>query len=203
MTAARILWVATANRHKAKEIAQMAGSSVTVKSLADLPNFPEIEETGTTFLENARIKAQALWDHVRAPVIADDAGLEVDALGGRPGIYSARYSAPNPSYEKNNQKLLSELRGIPDEQRTARFRCVIVLLDEAGHETSFSGTLEGRIASGLSGKGGFGFDPVFWLPERSCTVAELSDDEKNAISHRGQAVRLALAHFMGLSDKNT
>lgn len=182
------LWVATRNRHKVEEITQILGPGVMVRSLFDLPDFPEIEETGTTFLENARLKARELWNQVHEPVFADDSGLEVDALGGRPGVYSSRYSAPNPSSEKNIIKLLGELGHLAEEKRSARFRCVVVFLDESGREHICEGTLEGRIGFEQRGTEGFGFDPVFYVPEFHCMVAELPAEVKNRISHRGQAV---------------
>lgn len=182
------IWVATRNAHKVEEIAEILGSGVEVRSMLDLPEFPDVEETGTTFRDNAALKARALYQHLREPVFADDSGLEVDALGGRPGVYSNRYSAPNPSSEKNIDKLLGELGNVPAGKRGARFRCSIVFIDAAGHEHAFDGTLEGEIGYERRGKGGFGFDPVFMLPERGCSVAELSSEEKNRISHRGRAV---------------
>lgn len=182
------IWVATRNAHKVEEIAEILGPGVEVRSMLDLPEFPDVEETGTTFRDNAALKARALYQHLREPVFADDSGLEVDALDGRPGVYSNRYSAPNPTSEKNIDKLLHELREVPAGRRGARFRCSIVFIDEAGSEHAFDGTLEGEIGYERRGKGGFGFDPVFMLPERGCSVAELSSDEKNRISHRGRAV---------------
>ncbi len=182
------LWIATGNRHKLQEIGAILGSSVELHCQLDIKGMGEVAETGSTYHENAEIKAKALWEHVREPVFADDSGLEVDALGGRPGIHSQRYSAPNPTHEKNIDKLLGELAQLPAETRSARFRCVICFIDEAGKSRFFEGTLEGSIGFERHGKGGFGFDPVFMLPERSCSVAELSDEEKNRISHRGRAV---------------
>ncbi|HNV69833.1 MAG TPA: RdgB/HAM1 family non-canonical purine NTP pyrophosphatase [Candidatus Ozemobacteraceae bacterium] len=183
----KTLWVASRNRHKLQEIAAILGPNVTLKSLLDRPDIPDVDENASTYLENARLKAQAIWAAVREPVVADDSGLEVDALGGRPGVHSARYSAPNPSAAKNITKLLGELGDLPAEKRSARFRCTVVYFDESGREHTFAGTLEGRIGTAPCGAGGFGFDPVFWLDDRGCMVAELSDDEKNRISHRGRA----------------
>lgn len=191
------LWIATQNRHKVEEIAAILGSGVKVKSLLDLPDFPDIEETGSTFLENAGHKAKTLWEKVREPVFADDSGLEVDYLDGRPGVYSMRYSAPNPTHEKNIEKLLGELRGVPPEKRGARFRCTVVYIDRNGKKTAFEGTLEGRIGNEKKGTGGFGFDPVFFLPEYGCTVAEMPAEKKNEISHRGRAVA-QLRKFLGI-----
>lgn len=182
------LWIATGNRHKLQEIGAILGSTVSLRCQLDMPGFGDVAETGHTYHENAEIKAKALWELVKEPVFADDSGLEVDALGGRPGIHSQRYSAPDPTHEKNIDKLLNELADLPEEKRSARFRCVVCYIDGTGITTFFEGTLEGRIGFVRRGKGGFGFDPVFMLPERGCSVAELSEDEKNRISHRGRAV---------------
>jgi XTP/dITP diphosphohydrolase len=189
------LWVASQNPHKVEEIGQILGPSMEVRSLLDLPGFPDIDESGSTFRENALIKARALWEKVREPVFADDSGLEVDALHGRPGVHSMRYSAPNPTHEKNIDKLLGELAQIPLERRTARFRCCVAFLDAQGREQFFDGAIEGRIAFERRGTGGFGYDPVFFLPDLQKTVAELAPTEKNAISHRGRAVA-ALKAFL-------
>ncbi|MFZ2960226.1 MAG: RdgB/HAM1 family non-canonical purine NTP pyrophosphatase [Candidatus Ozemobacteraceae bacterium] len=182
------VWISTRNAHKVLEIAEILGSEYEIASLLDLPEFPDVEETGTTFQANAGLKARALWKLLREPVFADDSGLEVDALGGKPGIYSQRYSEPDPTPEKNIDKLLTALQGIPDERRTARFRCAVVYIDHPGKEHLFEGSLEGRIAIERHGNGGFGYDPVFWLPEKNKSVAELDAEEKNAISHRGRAI---------------
>jgi XTP/dITP diphosphohydrolase len=182
------IWVATRNAHKVEEIAEILGPGVEVRSMLDLPEFPDVEETGANFRDNAALKARALYQHLHEPVFADDSGLEVDALGGRPGVYSNRYSAPNPSSEKNIDKLLLELGDVPVGKRGARFRCSIVFIDADGREHVFDGTLDGEIGYERRGKGGFGFDPVFMLPDRGCSVAELSSEEKNRISHRGRAV---------------
>ena len=189
------LWVASANKHKVEEIRHILGPTVQVRSLIDLPDFGEIEETGETFRENVAIKARALWKHVKEPVFADDSGLEVDALGGRPGVYSMRYSAPNPTHEKNIDKLLGELKNVPLEKRTARFRCTVCYIDALDKEHFFDGTIEGLIGFDRRGAGGFGFDPVFFLPDFKKMMAELSADEKNRISHRGRAVQKLKEHL--------
>lgn len=191
------LWIATGNRHKLQEIGAILGESVNLRCQLDIPGIGDVAETGCTYHENAEIKARALWELVKEPVFADDSGLEVDALGGRPGIHSQRYSAPNPTHEKNIAKLLSELGDLPEEKRSARFRCVVCYINRGGTPTFFEGTLEGRIGFEPRGKGGFGFDPVFMLPERGCSVAELSEEEKNRISHRGRAVE-ALKRYLKL-----
>ncbi|MBF0500289.1 MAG: RdgB/HAM1 family non-canonical purine NTP pyrophosphatase [Candidatus Riflebacteria bacterium] len=189
------LWVSTCNNHKLREIGEILGPGFEIASLLDFRDFPDVEETGMTFQANAAIKARVLWEHVHEPVFADDSGLEVDALNGRPGVNSKRYSAPDPTSEKNIDKLLTELDGIPDERRSARFRCAIIYIDSTGREHLFEGTLEGRIARERHGTGGFGYDPVFWLPTKNCSVAECRAEEKNAISHRGRAVS-ALKAFL-------
>lgn len=182
------IWLASGNRHKYEEVATILGPRFFLQCTEQLADWREPVENGNTYLENARIKARALWDRVQAPVCADDSGLEVDALGQRPGLQSSRYSAPNPTSEKNIEKLLAELRGIPAAKRTARFVCILVYLDQEGRESVFEGILHGVIGETRAGCGGFGFDPVFFLPNYDCTVAELAADEKNRISHRGQAV---------------
>ncbi|MFZ5952759.1 MAG: RdgB/HAM1 family non-canonical purine NTP pyrophosphatase [Candidatus Rifleibacteriota bacterium] len=185
----KTIWVATSNAHKLEEISEILGPSVALKSFKDLEKPFEVEENGQTYLENATLKARALYEIVKQPVFADDSGLEVDALGGRPGLHSARYSGPEASHQKNIDKLLKELADIPAQQRTAKFRCVIVYLDQNGTSHNFEGILPGVITAERSGKGGFGYDPVFFLPDRSCTVAQLPAEEKNLISHRGLAVK--------------
>ncbi len=184
-----VLWFGSKNAHKVGEVGEILGSGFQLKSLLDLPDFPDVEEDGATYLENARLKARSIWNHVKAPVFADDSGLEVDALAGRPGIHSSRYSAPNPTPQKNIDKLLGELGTLPPEKRTARFRCTIVFIDAGGKEHVFEGILEGWIGFERRGTEGFGFDPVFVVSGRKETVAELPADEKNRISHRGLAVQ--------------
>ncbi|CAL1239606.1 RdgB/HAM1 family non-canonical purine NTP pyrophosphatase [Candidatus Methylocalor cossyra] len=158
----------------------------------------EPAETGLTFVENALLKARHAARLSGLPAIGDDSGLEVDALGGAPGVWSARYAGEHADDAANNAKLLQELRAIPEVQRSARFRCVMVYLR---HERDPSpliaqGTWEGRILRSPRGTGGFGYDPLFFLPERGCTAAELTPQEKNRLSHRGQALRkLAAALF--------
>lgn len=191
------LWVSTKNAHKVEEISHILGFSCQIKSLLDLPDFPDVEENGSSYRENAEIKARALHSAVRQPVFADDSGLEVDALGGRPGIHSARFSGNDTNHDRNISKLLSELEGVPEHKRTARFRCVIVYIDVHGVSHEFVGTLEGWIGFERLGQGGFGYDPVFMLPEKRCSVAQLAADEKNRLSHRAFAVE-KLKEFLGL-----
>jgi XTP/dITP diphosphohydrolase len=152
---------------------------------------PDIEETGLTFVENALLKARNASAHTGLPAIADDSGLEVDALQGAPGIYSARYAGPGASDAANLRKLLETLAEVPEAQRTARFQCLMVYMRHACDPTPliFQGTWEGRILTAPRGDNGFGYDPVFFVPERNSSSAELPPDIKNRLSHRGQALR--------------
>lgn len=154
----------------------------------------EAEETGLTFVENAILKARNAAHHTRLPALADDSGLEVDALNGAPGIYSARYAGPGASDRENLEKLLTMLDGVPDERRAARFQCVLVYLRHALDPTPLicQGTWEGRILTAARGTGGFGYDPVFFVPDQGCASAELPPEVKNTLSHRGQALRKLL-----------
>ncbi len=151
----------------------------------------EAEETGVTFVENALLKARHAAQHCHLPVLADDSGLAVDALSGAPGIISARYAGINASDQDNVNKLLMELKGVSLEERTARFICVMVLIEHANDPVPIiaQGTWEGRILFHPTGANGFGYDPVFWVPEHDCSSAELPADVKNSLSHRGQALR--------------
>jgi XTP/dITP diphosphohydrolase len=185
--------VASFNRDKARELAELlAAPDRTLVSLADFAGATAPEESGATLLENARIKAEAAVRATGLPAIADDTGLEVDALGGRPGIYAARYAGPHASYADNVALLLRELEGVAPALRTARFRTVCVAWFPDGGSLVGEGTLEGRITDAPRGTAGFGYDPVFELPELGHTLAELTPEEKNARSHRARAV-LALA----------
>jgi XTP/dITP diphosphohydrolase len=183
------IWFATGNPHKQQELATILhGHSVKIPSEAGITFAPE--ENGATFIDNVLIKAKALYRLVHAPVIADDSGLCVDALNGRPGIHSARYGSENDvnlSSEERNALLLKELAQNP--QRTARFVCAMALMLSEDRFFIVQETLEGELGWTASGVGGFGYDPILYLPSMSCTVAELSDAEKNLISHRGKAGR--------------
>lgn len=159
----------------------------------------EAEETGLTFVENAILKARNAAQHTGLAAIADDSGIEVDALNGAPGIYSARYAGKGANDQKNLEKLLHELANTPEEKRSARFQCLIVYMRHAEDPTPLicQGTWEGKILNQPQGENGFGYDPVFYVPEHNCSSAELPPEVKNSISHRGQALRLlmdALAH---------
>ncbi len=153
-----------------------------------------VEETGLTFVENALLKARHAASHTGLPALADDSGIEVDALKGAPSIYSARYAGPNATDADNNAKLLRDLANVPDEQRTARYQCLLVFLRHAKDPTPIicQASWEGRILRTPQGDGGFGYDPLFWLPEQNCTAAQLDKADKNAISHRGKAMQLLL-----------
>ena len=152
---------------------------------------PEVEETGLTFVENAILKARNAAARAGLPAIADDSGIEVDALHGAPGIRSARFAGPEASDQANLEKLLAQLEGVPEARRNARFQCLVVYLEHAEDPTPIicQGTWEGRITLEPRGDNGFGYDPIFFLPDRGCTAAELPSQSKNAISHRGQALR--------------
>lgn len=182
--------IASGNKGKLKEFKElMMDLPVEVKSLADFPEIGEIEETGTTFAENAYIKAKAVYDVTGWVCIADDSGLEVDALDGAPGIYSARYAGEEKDDAANNAKLLKALADVPDPKRGAQFHCAIVTVDQNGKRYDAEGIVRGVILREERGDNGFGYDPLFYIPEFDKTTAELSMDEKNAISHRGKAVR--------------
>lgn len=155
---------------------------------------PEVPETGTTFVENAIIKARNAAQHTGLPAVADDSGIEVDALDGSPGVYSARFSGVDATDDANNALLVEKLRDIPSGQRTARYRAVIVYMRHAGDPSPIicEGSWEGLIRLEPQGEGGFGYDPYFYLPDLGCTSAELSAEDKNRLSHRGQALRQLL-----------
>lgn len=188
------LYLATNNAHKADEIAgalHLLGSSLQVLPATALGGMPAVDETELTLVGNARLKARALWERTlpRVCVCADDTGLEVDALGGAPGVHTARYAGPDADHAANNAKLLRELDGLPPARRTARFVCCLLVIDATGCEHVFEGRLEGWIATDYSGGGGFGYDPVFISREHGITLAAMGAAEKNRISHRALAVR--------------
>lgn len=191
------LIVATKNKGKVSEIGKiLEGLGVELLSLADFPDIVMPEETGATFEANALIKARAIASATGFPALADDSGLEVDALGGRPGIFSARYAGTDATDEENYIKLLGELEGVPDGKRTARFRCAVAFVASDGAIRVFHGTLEGQIAQRPSGNRGFGYDPVFYIPSEARTSAELSPEEKNRISHRAKALEGFKAYLL-------
>ena len=198
MTTPRTLILATRNQGKVRELRDpLARFGFDVQSLPE--DFPEIKENGTTFEENALIKARAVAEALGVAAAADDSGLEVDALGGAPGVYSARYSEDWPAVEgeskdeRNNRKLLAELEGVPAEKRTARFRCCMALVIPGGEEIVVSGAWEGSIGFKRAGANGFGYDPLFIDPELELTGAELTREAKMVRSHRGKALAKLLA----------
>lgn len=185
------LLVATGNRGKFREIEELLRDTVTkLYSLDDFPETPLVEEDGATFTENAVKKGQSAARATGKPVIADDSGLEVDLLGGRPGVYSARFAGEDAADSENNSRLLRELALLPGDQRTAAFRCVIALCFPDGSCRTFTGALSGLILNEPRGTGGFGYDPLFLVPEYGLTLAELPLEVKNTISHRGKALAL-------------
>jgi XTP/dITP diphosphohydrolase len=184
------LLLASNNQGKLREIGQMLEPmGIVVKTAARAGFTEEVEETGDTFEANARLKACTVAQALGLPALADDSGLAVDALDGAPGVYSARYAGPNASDADRSTKLLRELSQVPPEKRGAAFVCVMACCLPTGQALTAEGRLEGRIALQPAGENGFGYDPVFELPERGCTVAQLTAEEKNAISHRGRALR--------------
>ena len=193
----RELVVATENPGKLREIKEsLKGIEVKILSLTDLPPRAPIEEDGITFRENAFKKARVVAHHTGRLSIADDSGLEVDQLGGAPGVHSARFAGVDASDTDNNRKLLQCLEGIPSSQRRAVFRCVIAVVDPKGRETWVEGTCSGVIGEKERGTQGFGYDPLFIIPELGKTLAELPLEEKNRISHRGKALA-ALKKVLG------
>lgn len=191
--------LASSNRGKVAEIGRLlADLAVEIVPQSDL-GVPDAEETGLSFVENAILKARNAARHTGLPAIADDSGLEVDALDGAPGIYSARYAGPGASDADNNARLLAALEDVPEQRRTARFQCLMVYLRHALDPTPLicQGTWEGRILEAPRGSGGFGYDPLFFVPEQGCTSAELTPELKNRLSHRGQALRRLVAALHG------
>lgn len=191
------LVVATGNKGKLAEIASVLAPfnmNVLPQSQFDVP---EADETGLTFVENAIIKARNAAHHTGKAALADDSGLEVDGLNGAPGIYSARYAGPNATDALNVEKLLHAISDLEGHQRSARFQCVMVYLRHENDPTPLicQGTWEGLITTAPEGSNGFGYDPVFWVPDHHCTAAQLSSEVKNSISHRGQALKKLLAAF--------
>jgi XTP/dITP diphosphohydrolase len=188
----------TNNRHKVTEIREVLarsealknlGARVEIAPLSEFPAAPEVVEDRDTFEGNAVKKACTLAKALGMPVVADDSGLQVDALGGRPGVMSARYSGVHGNYEANNRKVLREMAKVPAQKRTARFVTVVAFAKPEGLVFTTEGKIEGRITAEPRGTNGFGYDPIFLLPERGVTMAELTLAEKNAISHRARAIK--------------
>jgi XTP/dITP diphosphohydrolase len=180
--------LATRNRHKTREIQTMLGEGVIVTDATEYDHLPEIEETGITFEENAKLKAEGISCHVKGIVLADDSGLEVDALGKEPGVYSARYAGPGCTDEDNTALVLKKMTGYPEEVRTARFRCVLAVAENGVTLAVFDGTVEGILAHEVRGEGGFGYDPIFMPLGYKESFGELPSDIKHSMSHRSRAL---------------
>lgn len=182
---------ATGNMDKMKEIREVLKDlDYEILSMKEAGVELEVEETGSTFEENALLKASAIAKLCNDIVLADDSGLEIDYLNKEPGIYSARYLGHDTSYDYKNKKILEKLEGVAEQQRTARFVCAIAAVFPDGHSLVKRATIEGEIGLEIAGEGGFGYDPIFYVPEYGCTTAELSPEQKNEISHRGKALRM-------------
>jgi len=186
--------MATSNMDKVKEIRQiLEGTEFQILSLKEAGIKLDIEETGSSFDENAAIKAETVRDLTGKLAIADDSGLVIDYLDGAPGIYSSRFMGEDTPYPEKNRAILKMLENAAEEERSARFVCSMAIAWPDGHTDFCRGVMEGRIAYEIAGEGGFGYDPIFYLPERGCTSAQLTAQEKNAISHRGKALREAVS----------
>lgn len=182
--------IGTANRHKILEIRRLVGDlPIAWLDLNDFPPGPEVEEPGATFEENARLKAEAYSRRTGLPALADDSGLEVDALGGRPGVLSARWAGPAQDAGRNIDKLLADLAEVPEARRTARFVCVVALAEAGRTIAEARGTCEGVILRARRGAGGFGYDPIFLVPAVGRTFAELAPEKKDLMSHRARALQ--------------
>ena len=197
----RALLIATRNRGKAREFEQLFDDlGLSIVTLNDVPALPEVEEDGDSFEHNAKKKAREVAAATSMMVLSDDSGLEVDALDGRPGVYSARYAGPEASDEDNNRRLIEELEGVPPAGRTARYRVVLALADPGGPLGSGlhieDGACEGRIRDVAAGNNGFGYDPYFEPTGHECTMAELSPEQKNRISHRAMAAAKMRAYLV-------
>jgi len=196
------LAIATGNEHKIREIVRICAgwptTWVSVRSDPSMP-WPDVEETGTTYLDNARLKAHATADALGLPAVADDSGIEVDALGGQPGPRSARYAGDRATDEDNLRQMIRAIKGVPSSGRSARYRCVAVLAWPDGREAHAEGVFEGLLVTKPRGDAGFGYDPIFVPAGWDVTVAELTDEDKDRISHRGRAFR-SLKDVLGSSE---
>jgi XTP/dITP diphosphohydrolase len=182
--------IATKNKGKAKEFEKLfLPKGLAVRTLLDYPELEDVEETGTTFEENAVLKAETIANVLGVRVIADDSGLEVDALEGRPGVYSARYAGSEKNDEANIDKVLEELQNVPENERTARFCCALAMAEPGKETLTVFGTCEGRILRERRGSNGFGYDPIFFVEAEGKAMAELPSEAKNKISHRANAIR--------------
>lgn len=190
----RDLLLATTNVHKIGEYRSLfAGIPFHLLSLRDVHIDTDVEETGTTFAENAELKALTYAKLSGLLSLADDSGLEIDAMNGAPGVYSARFAGRDATYAERFRLILEQLKDVPVEQRTARFRCAITIAEPSGYYRTVEGVIEGIITDAPRGEHGFGYDPIFLVPELGKTTAELAPEQKNGISHRGQAAQLAMA----------
>lgn len=188
------IMIATSNAHKVEEFKRMLEPyGYEVKSLLDLDEEIDIEENGTTFEENALIKAKTIYDKLHIEVIADDSGLAVNAMNGEPGIYSARFLGRDTSYDVKNQYIIDQVKNVED--KGAQFVCAIAYIDADGHENVFTGVVEGTIYDHIEGAKGFGYDPIFYYPPFKTTLANVSEDQKNEVSHRGKAIQMLLAYM--------
>lgn len=182
---------ATGNAGKAREVAMMfADMDIKVQTLKEAGIDVEVIEDGKTFMENAVIKAKTIAEHTDKIVLADDSGLVIDYLNGEPGIYSARYMGEDTSYDIKNNNLLERMEGVPEQERSARFVCAMAAVMPDGEVVETEGVMEGIIGYKLAGENGFGYDPIFYLPEFAASSAEISPEQKNAVSHRGKALRM-------------
>jgi XTP/dITP diphosphohydrolase len=196
MAADRRILLATRSAGKLRELEQLtAGSAIEWVSLNAFPDVAEAVEDGATFAANAEKKARHYASATGLAALADDSGLEVDALDGAPGVHSAYYAGLPRDDAANNRKLIAALRDVPPEQRTARFRCVMVYVADGEVVHRSEGAIEGVIVDAARGANGFGYDPHFWVPGHDCTTAEMAPEQKNAVSHRGQALRAMLARL--------
>lgn len=187
---AKEIIIATKNKGKAKDFAMLLEpKGYTIKTLLDYPEIPEVEETGFTFEENARLKAETISELLHVPVLADDSGIIVDILDGQPGVFSARFAGEQKSDAANNAKLLAMLGELKDPSRDAHFHCTLVLSHPEKESLIVEGVLNGQIAKFPNGSNGFGYDPLFYIPELGKTMGELTDEEKNQISHRALAMK--------------
>lgn len=197
MPSPSLIVLATHNQNKVREIQTILGAHIDVRNLDAYPHLPKIEETGTTFLENARLKAIEISKLIDPYVLADDSGLEVDALQGAPGVYSSSYGGEEGNHQKNNQRLLEEMTS--HAHRTARFQCTLVLAKNGKEIGVYRGSVEGTIASQISGTGGFGYDPLFIPSGHSKTFADLDSSIKNTLSHRAKAIQ-NLLHAINIGE---
>lgn len=193
------IMIATSNAHKVEEFREMLEPlGFQVRSLLDLNEQIEIEETGTTFAENAMIKAETVHARLGIPVISDDSGLEVDAMDKAPGVYSVRFLGYDTAYEVKNQFIMDQVKG---KTRSARYVCAIAYVEKDGTAHVFTGVVEGEIADHARGDKGFGYDPIFYYPPYAATLAEVSEEQKNAISHRGRALAQLIAYMKEAEQK--